>query len=64
MIAAFQMRFRQARFDGLPDSETAALLAALVPEQGSALLNDPAPQWYQADQAQLSPRLPPCAAAD
>ena len=64
VIAAFQMRFRQARFDGLPDSETAALLAALVPEQGSALLNEPAPKWYQPDQAQLSPRLPPCVAAD
>ena len=64
VIAAFQMRFRPARFDGLPDSETAALLAALVPQQGSELLNDPAPQWYQPDQAQLSPRLPPCTAAD
>ncbi|SDT16212.1 N-acetylmuramoyl-L-alanine amidase [Halopseudomonas xinjiangensis] len=31
VIAAFQMRFRPARYDGLPDSETAALLAALVP---------------------------------
>lgn len=31
VIAAFQMRFRPARHDGLPDAETAAILAALVP---------------------------------
>ncbi|UAW98473.1 N-acetylmuramoyl-L-alanine amidase [Halopseudomonas nanhaiensis] len=31
VIAAFQMRFRPARFDGQPDSQTAAVLAALVP---------------------------------
>lgn len=31
IIAAFQMRFRPARHDGLPDAHTAAILAALVP---------------------------------
>ncbi len=29
-IAAFQMRFRPARFDGMPDAETAAMLHVLV----------------------------------
>ncbi|WP_373187944.1 N-acetylmuramoyl-L-alanine amidase [Halopseudomonas sp.] len=31
VIAAFQMRFRPARHDGVADAETAAILAALVP---------------------------------
>lgn len=31
IIAAFQMRFRPALHDGLPDAQTAAILAALVP---------------------------------
>lgn len=30
VIAAFQMRYRPARFDGVPDAETAALLDVLV----------------------------------
>jgi N-acetylmuramoyl-L-alanine amidase len=30
VIAAFQMRYRPSRFDGVPDAETAALLAVLV----------------------------------
>ncbi len=30
VIAAFQMKYRPARFDGLPDSETAALVDVLV----------------------------------
>ncbi len=30
VIAAFQMRFRQARYDGMPDAETAAILAVLT----------------------------------
>ena len=30
VIAAFQMRYRQARYDGLPDAETAAILDVLV----------------------------------
>jgi N-acetylmuramoyl-L-alanine amidase len=29
-VAAFQMRFRPARFDGMPDAETAAILNVLV----------------------------------
>ncbi|HAV86781.1 N-acetylmuramoyl-L-alanine amidase [Stutzerimonas balearica] len=29
VIAAFQMKYRPARFDGMPDAETAAILAAL-----------------------------------
>jgi N-acetylmuramoyl-L-alanine amidase len=32
VIAAFQMHFRPARFDGEPDAETAALLSALTGE--------------------------------
>lgn len=32
VIAAFQMRFRPARHDGQADAQTAALLAALVPD--------------------------------
>lgn len=31
VLAAFQMRFRPARYDGQPDAQTAAILAALVP---------------------------------
>ncbi len=38
VIAAFQMRFRPARHDGEPDSETAAILAALVPAAVSSPL--------------------------
>ena len=30
VIAAFQMKYRPARFDGMPDAETATLLDALV----------------------------------
>ena len=33
VLAAFQMRYRPARFDGQPDAETAALLAALLQQQ-------------------------------
>ncbi|HCW94570.1 MAG TPA: N-acetylmuramoyl-L-alanine amidase [Pseudomonas sp.] len=29
VVAAFQMKYRPARFDGMPDAETAAILAAL-----------------------------------
>lgn len=32
VLAAFQMKYRPARFDGQPDAETAALLAALTDE--------------------------------
>lgn len=38
LLAAFQMRFRPARFDGLADAETAAILAALVPAAVSSPL--------------------------
>lgn len=37
VLAAFQMRFRPADHRGLPDIETAALLAALAPEARAAL---------------------------
>ena len=30
VIAAFQMKYRPTRFDGEPDAETAAILAALA----------------------------------
>ena len=33
VIAAFQMRYRPARYDGQPDAESAALLAALLQQQ-------------------------------
>jgi N-acetylmuramoyl-L-alanine amidase len=37
VIAAFQMKYRPARYDGQPDAETAAMLQALgaAPNQGS-----------------------------
>ena len=60
VIAAFQMRYRPTRFNGIPDSETAAILAALVPDQASHLLNQRDPEWYQAPEHALAPRLPPC----
>jgi N-acetylmuramoyl-L-alanine amidase len=30
VVAAFQMKYRPARYDGTPDAQTAALLAALT----------------------------------
>jgi N-acetylmuramoyl-L-alanine amidase len=30
VISVFQMKYRPARFDGMPDAETAAILDALV----------------------------------
>ena len=42
VIAAFQMRFRPALYDGEPDAQTAAILAALVPDS-FAQLNQPLP---------------------
>ena len=66
VIAAFQMRFRQDDYRGQPDSQTAALLAALVPAQAQKLLNTPQPQWYRADANPSTPPsdapLPPCIA--
>jgi N-acetylmuramoyl-L-alanine amidase len=38
VIAAFQMRFRPAIHDGQPDSETAAILAAMVPAATASAL--------------------------
>lgn len=44
VVAAFQMRFRPARFDGLADAETAALLEALLPPgRAPTLAPNPAP---------------------
>ena len=64
VIAAFQMRFRQADYRGQPDSQTAALLAALVPAQAQALLSERQPQWYIPDENPSMPQsgapLPPC----
>ncbi|MEH6491711.1 N-acetylmuramoyl-L-alanine amidase [Halopseudomonas sp.] len=66
VLAAFQMRFRQSDYSGQPDSETASLLAALAPEQASALISAPAPRWYTpAENPSVPPsgaRLPPCTA--
>ena len=64
VIAAFQMRFRQTDYRGQPDSQTAALLAALVPAHAQALLSEQQPQWYIPDANPSTPRsgapLPPC----
>lgn len=60
VIAAFQMRFRPACYDGLPDSETAAILAALVPEQASTLTEQTTPDWYQTADPAPTARLPAC----
>lgn len=38
VIAAFQMRFRPADYSGQADSETAAILAALIPEAAQSVL--------------------------
>ncbi|WP_022962096.1 N-acetylmuramoyl-L-alanine amidase [Halopseudomonas pelagia] len=38
VLAAFQMRFRPARFDGVADTQTAAILAALVPQAVNSTL--------------------------
>ncbi|MGH1449313.1 MAG: N-acetylmuramoyl-L-alanine amidase [Pseudomonadaceae bacterium] len=64
VIAAFQMRFRPALHDGVADSETAAILAALVPgATDSDLWCDPAPQPQAPDLPPVSPDLPRCQAA-
>lgn len=69
VIAAFQMRFRPSRHDGLPDAHTAAILAALLPASLAS------PMWCQpqggairaADASQpacLPPGQPPSIPAD
>lgn len=64
VIAAFQMRFRPALHDGLADSETAAILAALVPgATDSVLWCDPAPDQQARGPAAAMPYLPRCPAA-
>ncbi|MCC5861241.1 MAG: N-acetylmuramoyl-L-alanine amidase [Gammaproteobacteria bacterium] len=37
VISAFQMRFRQSRYDGAPDAETAAILAVLTDADGASV---------------------------
>lgn len=57
VIAAFQMRFRPDRHDGLPDAQTAAILAALVPEAAAS------PMWCQPQGGAMlagDGRYPPC----
>lgn len=57
VIAAFQMRFRPDRHDGLPDSQTAALLATLVPDSVSS------PMWCRPEGGAIfagDTRHPPC----
>lgn len=58
IIAAFQMRFRPARYDGIADAETAAILATLVP----ASVNSPL--WCRPVASPSAPPsgagLPPC----
>lgn len=41
VLIAFQMKYRQARFDGTPDAETAAILAVLTEKMAAAVV--PAP---------------------
>ena len=41
VIAAFQMKYRPARYDGEPDAETAALVDALI-VQAAKLVAQPA----------------------
>ncbi|WP_304640344.1 N-acetylmuramoyl-L-alanine amidase [Pseudomonas sp.] len=57
VIAAFQMRFRPGRHDGLPDAQTAAILAALVPEAAAS------PMWCRPQGGAIlagDGRYPPC----
>lgn len=57
LLAAFQMRFRPARHDGVADAETAAILAALVPTAVNS------PLWCRPLTASPSTNtLPPCSA--
>lgn len=61
VIAAFQMRFRPERHDGIADAETAAILAALEPAATAS------PLWCAPASSALPPEatprisaLPPC----
>ncbi len=54
VIAAFQMRFRPARHDGQPDTQTAAILAALVPTAASS------PLWCGRNADTPDALTPPC----
>ncbi|MFO7703992.1 MAG: N-acetylmuramoyl-L-alanine amidase [Halopseudomonas sp.] len=58
VLAAFQMRFRPTLFDGVADAQTAAILAALVPQSvNSALWCQPAPH---STLPSIPSALPPC----
>ena len=62
VIAAFQSKYRPARFDGEPDAETAALLAVLVSQmaRASVPVSFAKPIAYPADvPAASSPRATP-----
>lgn len=58
LLAAFQMRFRPTRFDGVADAQTAAILAALVPQAVNS------PLWCKPAASSMMPAvssaLPPC----
>ena len=58
VIAAFQMRFRPATHDGLPDPETAAILAAMVPASTDSSLWC-TPHFHTLAKVSES-TLPPC----
>lgn len=61
LIAAFQMRFRPARHDGIADAETAAILAALVPAAtDSALWCIPVTTQPTAAPGLVDATLPSC----
>ena len=45
-LSAFQMRFRPARYDGVPDAETAALLDVVNDPTGMKVVKPQTPRPY------------------
>lgn len=50
IVSAFQMKYRQAKFDGEPDAETAAILDVLTAPTAKALSSAPAPTQPEMQQ--------------
>lgn len=62
-LAAFQMKYRPANYDGQPDAETAALLEVLTtPARPAAPVSPPAPAPPPAAPAPATPAVPPAPA--
>lgn len=64
VMIAFQMKYRQAKFDGEPDAETAAILDVLTPSAGPAPLppaqpQQPVPMPQYIPQPQPQPEVQP-----